>query len=119
MQHSNQHKCTTLEEIFAPSNRRFTSNCISTKYCPILTNHTSMESYLFSFQIMYKSQFKKKMTHVTGFVGTGSHLKINKRRLWWRLFLSLPPLCVCVVWHRADVMSLCLCLLSVSDLFSL
>ncbi len=29
------------------------------KYCPIITNHTSMESYLFSFQMMHTSQFHK------------------------------------------------------------
>uniref|UniRef100_A0A8C1GF36 ArfGAP with RhoGAP domain, ankyrin repeat and PH domain 3 n=1 Tax=Cyprinus carpio TaxID=7962 RepID=A0A8C1GF36_CYPCA len=39
---------------FAPSDSRFSNSCISAKYCPILTNHTSMES-LFSFQIMYLS----------------------------------------------------------------
>ncbi len=41
---------TTLKLIFsvfrffAPSNSRFSNSCISAKYCPILTNHTSMES---------------------------------------------------------------------------
>ncbi len=29
------------------------------KYCPIITNHTSMQSCLFSFQMMHKSQFWK------------------------------------------------------------
>ncbi len=50
---------TTLKAIF--SIFRFFCNqifkyCISAKYCPILTHHTSMES----FQMMYKSQFQKK-----------------------------------------------------------
>ncbi len=41
---------TTLNAIFsifwffAPSDSRFSNSCISAKYCPILTNHTSMES---------------------------------------------------------------------------
>uniref|UniRef100_A0A673J2Q5 Artemin a n=1 Tax=Sinocyclocheilus rhinocerous TaxID=307959 RepID=A0A673J2Q5_9TELE len=29
---------------FAPSDSRFSNSCISAKYCPILTNNTSMES---------------------------------------------------------------------------
>ncbi len=29
------------------------------KYCPIITNHTSMQSYVFSFQMMHTSQFGK------------------------------------------------------------
>jgi len=33
---------------------------ISTKYCPILTNIHYWNAYLFSFQMMYKSQLKKK-----------------------------------------------------------
>ncbi len=41
---------TTLKVIFsmfrylAPSDSRFSNNCISAKYCPIITNHTSMKS---------------------------------------------------------------------------
>ncbi len=38
------------------------------KYCPIITNHTSMESYLFSFQMLHKVQ---KCTLKTGFVVQG------------------------------------------------
>ncbi len=30
---------------FAPSDSRFSNSCISAKYCPILTNHTSMKSF--------------------------------------------------------------------------
>uniref|UniRef100_A0A9J7Y2W2 P-type Cu(+) transporter n=1 Tax=Cyprinus carpio carpio TaxID=630221 RepID=A0A9J7Y2W2_CYPCA len=33
-------------DFFAPSDSRFSNNCISIKYCPILTNHTSMESLI-------------------------------------------------------------------------
>ncbi len=47
-----------------------TNSCISAKYCPILTNRTSIESYLFSFQIRYKSQFQK-CTLMTGFAVQG------------------------------------------------
>ncbi len=32
--------------LFAPSNSRFSNSCISAKYCQILTNHTSMESFI-------------------------------------------------------------------------
>uniref|UniRef100_A0A673MDG8 CUB domain-containing protein n=1 Tax=Sinocyclocheilus rhinocerous TaxID=307959 RepID=A0A673MDG8_9TELE len=46
-------------DFVAPSDSRFSNSCISAKYCPILTNHTSMEAYLFSFQMMHKSQFHK------------------------------------------------------------
>ncbi len=31
-------------DFFAPSDSRFSNSCISAKYCPILTNHTSMGS---------------------------------------------------------------------------
>ncbi len=37
---------------FAPSDSRFSNNCISAKYCPILTNHTSNES-LFNQLFVY------------------------------------------------------------------
>ncbi len=42
---------------FAPSDSRFSYGCILSKYCPILTNHTSTESLF--IQMMYKSQFQK------------------------------------------------------------
>ncbi len=53
----------------APSDSRFSNSCISAKYCPILTNHTSMES----FQMLYKSQFRKIDTY-DWFCGPGSHI---------------------------------------------
>ncbi len=31
-------------DFFPPSDSRFLNSCISAKYCPILTNHTPMES---------------------------------------------------------------------------
>ncbi len=64
---------TTLNAIFSifrfflhPQIPDFNS-CISVKYCHILTNHTSMESYLFSVQMKHKSEFKKS-TLMSGFV---------------------------------------------------
>ncbi len=48
------------------------NSCISVKYCPILTNHTSMKDYVFSFQIM----FCQKLTLMTGFVVQG-HMTNN------------------------------------------
>jgi len=60
---------------FAASDSRFSNSCISTKYCPILTNHTSMEPYLFSFQIIYKSQFQKFFTLIRFAKLRGSVLK--------------------------------------------
>ncbi len=47
------------------------------KYCPIITNHTSMESYLFSFQMIHKSQFRKIDTY-DWFCGPGSHIMQTK-----------------------------------------
>ncbi len=32
-------------DFFAPSDSRFSNSCISAKYCPVITNHTSMESF--------------------------------------------------------------------------
>ncbi len=55
--------------------------CISAKYCPIITNHTSMESYLFSFQMMHKSQFQKMYTY-DWFCAPGSHISVR-----WLIFL--------------------------------
>ncbi len=50
---------------------RFSNSCISAKYCATLINHTS---YLFSCQMMYKSQFEKIDPH-DWFCGPGSHMK--------------------------------------------
>jgi len=40
----------------------FLNRCISAKYCPIITNHKSMESSFIQFQMMYKSILKKKLS---------------------------------------------------------
>ncbi len=62
--------------IFGPSDSRYSNSCISAKYYPILTNHTSMESLL-SFQVMYKSQFNfEKIDTHDRFCGPGSQLMI-------------------------------------------
>ncbi len=63
---------TTLKVIFSI----FRFFCQIFKYCPIITNHTSMESYLFSFQMMYKSQFQK-MDLYDWFCAPGSHMCVN------------------------------------------
>ncbi len=36
--------CILDLDFFAPSDSRFSNSCISAKYCPIITNHTSMEN---------------------------------------------------------------------------
>ncbi len=75
---------TQYLDFFAPSDSRFSDSCISAKYCPIITNHTSMES----FQIMYKSKFKK-IDPYDWFCGPGSHLLINdvcSTKLYWSVF---------------------------------
>ncbi len=71
------------------------------KYCPIITNHTSMGSYLFSFQMMYKSQFKK-LTLMTGFVLQG-HIRLSvfrcavisrsrpRSQVRWRVCVAAAP----------------------------
>ncbi len=50
---------TTLKVIFSIFRFFCTLRFQIFKYCPIITNHTSMERYLFSFQMMYESQFWK------------------------------------------------------------
>ncbi len=45
------------------------------KYCPIITNHTSMEN-VFSFRVMYKYQFRK-IDAYDWFCGPGSHIQYN------------------------------------------
>ncbi len=54
-------------DFFAPSDSRFSNSCISAKYCPILTNHASMESLfipLFCINL-------KQLTFMTDFVVQG------------------------------------------------
>ncbi len=51
---------TTLKVIFSIlSDSRYSNSYISAKYFPILTNVHQWKAYLFNFQMMYKSQFKK------------------------------------------------------------
>ncbi len=64
---------TTLKVIFAIFRFFCTLRFQIYKYCPIITNHTSMESYLFSFQMMHTSQFHKTDPY-DWFCGPGSHL---------------------------------------------
>ncbi len=110
---------TTLKAIFsifrfffAPSDSRFSNSCISAKYCPILTNHISMESLFINLNF-------EKFTLKTCFVvqghnytachssqfdialqGLKSKIKILKSSFWntwhtssllvnWRLYLPV------------------------------
>ncbi len=50
---------TTLKVIFSIFRFFCTLRFQIYKYCSIITNHTSMQSYLFSVQMMHKSQFPK------------------------------------------------------------
>ncbi len=54
---------TTLKMIFSIFRFFCTLRFQFFKYCPIITNHTSMESYLFSVQMMHTSQFRKINTY--------------------------------------------------------
>ncbi len=66
---------TTLKVIFSIFRFFCTLRFQIYKYCPIITNHTSMESYLFNFQIMHKSQFCKTDPY-DWFCAPGSHIYI-------------------------------------------
>ncbi len=92
---------TTLKMIFsifrffAPSDSRFTNSCISDKYCPIITNHTSMESYLFSFQMLYTSQFQK-IDPYDWFCGSNVNSKTYHKLQFWTFTLKLHSY---VLWN--------------------
>ncbi len=64
---------TTLKMIFSIFRFFCTLRFQIYKYCPIITNHTSMERYLFSFQMMHKSQFRK-IDPYDWFCAPGSHI---------------------------------------------
>ncbi len=72
-----------------PSVSRFSNSCISAKYCPILTIH-QWNAYLFIFQVMYKSQLRKKLTLMTGFVVHGH--KCSGGRLYDRVCKKIKKL---------------------------
>ncbi len=57
-------------DVFAPSDSRFSNSCISAKYCPIITNHTSMERLYSAFRWCINLNFAK-LTLMTGFVVQG------------------------------------------------
>ncbi len=76
---------TTLKAIFsifrffAPSDSRVLNSCISAKYCPILTNHTSMESLFIQLSDDVKSQFNFFFIIINPydwFCGPGSHIRM-------------------------------------------
>ncbi len=60
---------TTLKMIFSIFRFFCTLRFQIYKYCPIITNHTSMESYLFIFQMLYKS-----LDPYAWFCAPGSHM---------------------------------------------
>uniref|UniRef100_A0A673LYE4 Ig-like domain-containing protein n=1 Tax=Sinocyclocheilus rhinocerous TaxID=307959 RepID=A0A673LYE4_9TELE len=49
--------CALRPTVTGNTRTLISNSCISAKYCPILTNHKSMESLFISFHMMYKSQF--------------------------------------------------------------
>ncbi len=64
---------TTLKMIFSIFRFFCTLRFQIFKYCPIITNHTSMESYLFSFWMIHKSQFWE-IDPYDWFCAPGSHM---------------------------------------------
>uniref|UniRef100_A0A672N3T4 phosphatidate phosphatase n=1 Tax=Sinocyclocheilus grahami TaxID=75366 RepID=A0A672N3T4_SINGR len=53
------------KNFFAPSDSRFSNSCISAKYCPILTNHTAMESLCVCFSYSHLSEL---VDHIFPFI---------------------------------------------------
>ncbi len=78
---------TTLKMIFSIFRFFCTLRFQIYKYCPIITNHTLMEKYLFSFNMMHKSKFWK-IDPYDWFCSPGSHLtfksKSSNRNLYVR-----------------------------------
>ncbi len=75
---------TTLKVIFSIFRFFCTLRFQIFKYYPIITNHTSMQSYLFSFQMMHKSQFRK-IDPYDWFCAPGSDIMLTKLLFWMRL----------------------------------
>ncbi len=66
---------------------RFSNSCISAKYCPIITNHTSMESLFIQLWWCINPNFLKKYPY-DWFCAPGSHI-INHKQLSPPLKLQL------------------------------
>ncbi len=62
------------------------------KYCPIITNHTSTESYLLA---MHKS---KKLTLMTGFVLHGHILSLVTAQHWSQVMIHLENVAIKMVF---------------------
>ncbi len=69
-------------DVFAPSDSRFSNSCISAKYCPILTNHTSMK-ILFR---QLSGDVYVLINHYDWFCGPGSHLSSRLLYVYYDLF---------------------------------
>ncbi len=67
----------SISIFFAPSDSRFSNNCISSKYCPI----HQRKAYLFSFQMIYKSQFRR-IDPYDWVCGPGSHMSLKDLISW-------------------------------------
>ncbi len=76
--------CSCYFDVFAPSDSRFSNSCISAKYCPILTNHTSMK-ILFR---QLSGDVYILINHYDWFCGPGSHLSSR--------------FVICVLWSFLD-----------------
>ncbi len=97
----------SIFRFFAPSDSRFSNSCISAKYFPILTNHTSLESLF--IQMMYKFQFWK-IDCYDCFCGPGSlvvrPLKLKKKVLLaqlstqkvWRIVSQVTSEATLKIW---------------------
>ncbi len=70
--------------VFVPSDPRFSNNCISAKYCPILSNHTPMQSLFINLKY-------ENCTLMTGFVVQGHVLEfctnLQEEKFTWRHIL--------------------------------
>ncbi len=62
-------------DFFAPSDSRCSDRCISAKYCPIITTHTSMKRLFIQLSDDIWISNSKKLTLKTGFVAQGHILE--------------------------------------------
>ncbi len=91
---------TTLKVIFSIFRFFCTLRFQIYKYCPIITNHTSMESYLFSFRWCINLNFEK-MTLKTGFVLQG-HIYIHTHYHGQNIIIIAALLLLTPLWSCSD-----------------